>query len=181
MYLNTFETIHFHFLQIPCFQTLNSPLSIGTGNMSESYVEAKTVLSMRKKLLSNFTVFWNNRRLIGSCLYLLVLARGLFLRRLSPLVVIWFTRVLLSIFGHKSPEFAILKEQPSEKGCRTYTDDVIISIQILFTVHFPFHIWREGKQTNNTIPKMEFCFPKVHLIIVGQNGPWDVILICINY
>ena len=27
--------------------------SIGTGNMSESYVEAKTVLSMRKKLLSN--------------------------------------------------------------------------------------------------------------------------------
>ena len=25
MYLNTFETIHFHFLQIPCFQTLDSP------------------------------------------------------------------------------------------------------------------------------------------------------------
>ena len=28
---------------------------------------------------------------------------------------------------------------------------------------------------------MEFHFPKVHLIIVGQNGPWDVILIRINY
>ena len=53
LYLNIFETIHLHFLQNPCFQTLNSPLSIGTGNMSESYVEAKTVLSMRKKLLSN--------------------------------------------------------------------------------------------------------------------------------
>ena len=65
--------------------------SIGTGNMSESYVEAKTVLSMRKKLSSNFTVFWNNRRLIGSCLYSLVLARGLFLKRFPPLLITSFT------------------------------------------------------------------------------------------
>ena len=31
-------------------------------------------------------MFWNNRRLIGSCLYSLVLARGLFLKRFPPLV-----------------------------------------------------------------------------------------------
>ena len=36
---------------------------------------------------SNFTVFWNNRRLIGSYLYSLVLAWGLFLKRFPPLVL----------------------------------------------------------------------------------------------
>ena len=40
----------------------------------------------RKKLSRNFTVFWNNRRLIGGCLYSLVLARGLFLKRFPPLI-----------------------------------------------------------------------------------------------
>ena len=175
MYLDTFETIHFHFLQIPSFQTFDNPYqALALATYWDEWSLCSDFCFLGEKTLLCFEI-------IGSCLYLLVLARGLFLRRLSPLVVIWFTRVLLSIFGHKSPEFAILKEQPSEKGCRTYTDDVIISIQILFTVHFPFHIWREGKQTNNAIPKMEFHFPKVHLIIVGQNGPWDVILIRINY
>ena len=46
--------------------------------MSDRYVR----ISWRE----NFTVFWNNRRLIGSCLYSLVLARGLFLKRFPPLV-----------------------------------------------------------------------------------------------
>ena len=73
--------------------------SIGTGNMSsESYVEAKTVLDSakssawrfllfwrEKKLSRNFTVFWNNRRLIGGCLYSLVLVRGLFFKRFPSL------------------------------------------------------------------------------------------------
>ena len=57
--------------------------------MSESYAEAKTVLDNAKSSawrFFKFLVFWNNRQLIGSCLYSLVLARGLFLRRLSPLV-----------------------------------------------------------------------------------------------
>ena len=40
----------------------------------------------RKQLSRHFTVFWNNRRLIGGCLYSLVLARGLFLKRFPPLI-----------------------------------------------------------------------------------------------
>ena len=32
-------------------------------------------------------MFWNNRRLIGGCLYSLVLARGLFLKRFPPLML----------------------------------------------------------------------------------------------
>ena len=39
-----------------------------------------------RNLSGNFTVFSNNRQLIGSCLYSLILARDLFLRRLSPYV-----------------------------------------------------------------------------------------------
>ena len=49
------------------------------------FVNFRFLLS-RRNLSGNFTVFWNNRQLIGSCLYSLVLARDLFFRRLSPLV-----------------------------------------------------------------------------------------------
>ena len=161
MYLDTFETIHFHFLQIPSFQTFDNPYQalIGTGNI------LRWVIAMFGFLLSwreNFTVFWNNRRLIGSCLYLLVLARGLFLRRLPPLVVIWFTRVLLSIFGHKSPEFAILKEQPSEKGCRTYTEYWCCYNQHSNIVHCPLSLSHlTGRKANKQCnPKNGISFPQ---------------------
>ena len=90
--------------------------SIGTGNMSsESYVEAKTVLDSakssawrfllfwrEKKLSRNFTVFWNNRRLIGGCFYSLVLARGLFFKRFPSLAFIHiFEHLSLHIFTFK--------------------------------------------------------------------------------
>ena len=116
MYLNTFETIHFHFLQIPCFQTLDSlyqalALAIWVKKLCWgkdcSWQCKKPCLEIlqtgqswwfffpffwfllfleRKKLSRNFRVFWNNRRLIGGCLYSLVLARGLFLKRFPSLI-----------------------------------------------------------------------------------------------
>ena len=45
-----------------------------------------SVFLERKQLSRHFTVCWNNRRLIGGCLYSLVLARGLFLKRFPPLI-----------------------------------------------------------------------------------------------
>ena len=40
-----------------------------------------------RNLSGNFTVFSNNRQLIGSCLYSLILVWDLFVRRLSPLII----------------------------------------------------------------------------------------------
>ena len=68
--------------------------SIGTGNMSsESYVEAKTVLDSAKSSAWRFLLFgeelysvlkWS--QVNRGCLYSLVLARGLFLKRFPPLI-----------------------------------------------------------------------------------------------
>ena len=81
--------------------------------MSESYVLI-SAFSGEKKISSNFTVFWNNRRLIGSCLYSLVLARGLLLKRFPPLILTCQHKGLLQVRQgsqgclHKRPNILLL-------------------------------------------------------------------------
>ena len=84
---------------------------IGTGNI------LRWVIAMFGFLLSwreNFTVFWNNRRLIGSCLYSLVLARGLLLKRFPPLILTCQHKGLLQVRQgsqgclHKRPNILLL-------------------------------------------------------------------------
>ena len=89
------------FLKFPCFGYIpgyiwNHSLSPNSKfqnrtifliKLDNFFSNFRFLLSWRN-LSGNFTVFWNNRQLIGSCLYSLVLAEDLFLRRLSPLVKI---------------------------------------------------------------------------------------------
>ena len=85
---------------------------------------------------SNFTVFWNNRRLIGSYLYSLVLARDLFLKIIIHLLIcflcsidsMWFdwlnvivkstSREILLVW---SREIIVLVFLPWPRACRLHS------------------------------------------------------------
>ena len=69
------------------------------------------LLFRREKIIEELYSVWNNRRLIGGCLYSLVLARGLFLKRFPSLVGTWvgkgtrFSGFTIKVFTRRTSGF----------------------------------------------------------------------------